>query len=89
LSADEEGSPSDGSTTLTSYEEAQLTPRLKKRARGEEDDDLDFDPKGKPRASCVESRVALEDDTISQRLPVSILHCSFLTTFGGLAQVDN
>jgi hypothetical protein len=57
-----------------SYEEEVLTPRPKKRARGEEDDDPDFDLKGETQASRVESRVPPEDDTVSQRIEVSILH---------------
>jgi hypothetical protein len=40
-SDDEEGSSLDGSTTSMSYEEEQFTPRPKKSARGEEDDDPD------------------------------------------------
>ena len=41
--SDDEGSSSDGST---SYESKDVTPRLVKRPRGEEEDDPDFDPKG-------------------------------------------
>jgi hypothetical protein len=73
-SDDEEGSSLDGSATSTSYEEEQLTLRPKKRARGEEDDDSNFDPKGETRASRVDTRVPPEDDTVSQRLSISILH---------------
>ena len=42
--SDDEGSSSDRST---SYESEELTPRPVKRPRSEEEDDPDFDPKGK------------------------------------------
>ena len=46
--SDDEGSSSDGST---SYESEDLTPRPVKRPHGEEEDDLDFDPKDMARGS--------------------------------------
>jgi hypothetical protein len=42
--SDDEGSSSDGST---SYESEELTPRPMKRPHGEEEEDPDFDLKGK------------------------------------------
>ena len=41
--SDDEGSSSDRSTT---YESGELTPRSLKRPRNEEEDDLDYDPRG-------------------------------------------
>jgi hypothetical protein len=68
-SDDEGGSSSNGSNISMSYEESRL-----KRARGEEDDDPDFDQKGETRGSHAQTRVATEDDTVSQSQPISILH---------------
>jgi hypothetical protein len=49
--SDDEGSSSYRST---SYESEKLTPRPLKRPPGEEEDDLDFDPKGEARGSRAE-----------------------------------
>ena len=51
--SDDEGSSLDGSTP---YENEELTPRLVKRPHVEEENDLDFDPKGEARGSRVEPR---------------------------------
>jgi len=66
--SDDNGSSSDTS----SYESEQLTPRPQKRPRGEDDDDPDFDPMAEKRAPRTETRVASVDDSISQRLDVSL-----------------
>ena len=65
--SDDEGSSSDGST---SYKSEELTLRPVKRPRGEEEDDLDFDPKGEARGSRVEPRQPSKDDTQAPRLEV-------------------
>ena len=65
--SDDEGSSSDRSTT---YESRELTPRSLKRPRNEEEDDLDFDPKGEARRSRAEPRQPPQDDTQAPRLEV-------------------
>jgi hypothetical protein len=63
--SNDEGSPSsDGST---SYESEELTRRPMKRPHDEQEDDLDFDPKGETRGSCAEPREPLEDDNEAPR----------------------
>jgi hypothetical protein len=66
--SDDNGSSSDTS----SYESEQLTPRPQKRPRGENDNDPDFDPTAEKRAPRTETHVASVDDSISQRLDVSL-----------------
>ena len=51
--SNDESSSSDGST---SYESEELTPRLVKRPRGEQEDDPNFDPKGEAQGSRAEPR---------------------------------
>ena len=65
--SDDEGSSSDGST---SYESEELTPRLVKRPRGEQEDDPNFDPKGEARGTRAEPRVPPKDDTEAPRFKV-------------------
>jgi len=66
-------SDDNGSSSHTSsYESKQLTPRPQKRPHGEDDDDLDFDPTAEKRAPRTETHVASVDDSISQRLDVSL-----------------
>ena len=62
--SNDESSSSDGST---SYESEELTPRLVKRPRGEQEDDPNFDPKGEARGTRAEPRVPPKDDTEGSR----------------------
>jgi hypothetical protein len=66
--SDDEGSSS--SYGRTSYESEELTSRPVKRPHGEQENDLNFDPKGEARGSHAEPRVPPEDDTKDSRREV-------------------
>ena len=67
----------------TEYESKDLTPRLKKRPRGEEEDDPDFNPLVKTQRSRAQPQlIAPDEDTKTPRLEVlASVHTLINTAF--------
>jgi hypothetical protein len=66
-----DGSDSSGSDGSMSYKSQELTSRLVKKVRGEEEDDPDFDPAEEAKACGKQPRLTtLDEDTGTPRLEV-------------------
>ena len=85
----DEGSSSSLDGRSTEYESEELTPRPQKKARGEEANDLDFDPLVKTQCSRKQPRLIPQDeDTKTLRLEVlASVHLLINTVFDVLLQV--
>ena len=88
----DEGSSSSGSGSeggSTEYESEELTPRLQKKARGEEANNLDFDPSVETQRSRKQPlQIPPDEDTETRRLEVlASMHELINIAFDVLLQV--